>query len=194
MAIATSLHVAVPAQAAEPEQRISLSIPATTVTMRPDRKDLTVGTMRLFVTCQRKSGDDSMNCLDFTINGRAIEYRPATGHGPATFEQEYSTDAEPGKFSLPVLSIGFSAAAEAYVCIAIGATLAQVPKQMDAYYFTGQDRYAVLTWCSVDTIPAWGWDNSRVTNNRAATFEEFRARLEAPINLAMTDRPLSVNQ
>jgi hypothetical protein len=88
------------------------------------------------------------------------------------------------------LSIGFSAADDAYVCVSIGAVLNEVPKQFDAYYFTGEDRYAILTYCSVETIPRWGWDNARVTNNRAATLEEFRARLAAPIRLPMADRPL----
>lgn len=169
-----------------------LSLTQQKVEFRPSRSDLTVGGAYFSVMCirkateteKKKTGNTFVQCDTFRMNG--VEQSDWLNQHPipATALNEVT---------LPSQKIEYSTAMGGYVCIAIHEWFNEIPNKVNVqYYAIEKDRYSVLSYCTVETIPDWGWDNARVTHNRVGTLDKFTETLSQTINIRNTDRPLPV--
>ncbi len=150
-----------------------------------DREDLTIGSAVFSVICFQKAQNRAneqtfTDCDIFRVNG--VD-QPRLSHPMQPIDLN--------TFLLTAKDIEFSLDGEAYLCLTVKPWFNEIPNESDWHYYAeGNDRYSMLSYCSVDEIPDWGRDNVRVTQNRVQSLEEFKRRLSAPIEIYTSDRAL----
>lgn len=162
-----------------------LQLEAVSVELRPSRDDVSVGAATLILRClQRPRGTDQISeCESFAVDG------PWVDSELAYVELER---VEENTFALPALNIGFESTRGGYLCVALKLSLAEVSNMCDSdFYVRRDDRYAIVSYCSVDEHPSWA-EPHIFDFNRVSTVEELAGALENGFEVDLEEGPLPV--
>ncbi len=157
------------------------------VEIAPDRGEPAVAELWMQVRCVRRAtaaeeaagGLAYATCDGFTFDGEPLDYGTLLKLEPVGRN----------RFRLEGHVARFRDDRGGHLCIALRAVFAGVLHEHDAgLYADPDDRYSLLSYCTVAEQPAWAPGRHPFDQNRAAGLEDFNARLEAPIQLRL--RPL----
>jgi hypothetical protein len=161
---------------------LAFALESQTFEFRPSRPDISLDAAQVSVWCFRREGRSFTKCDGFTINGVAQSEQSS---------YSFLDRTGPNRFRLSALKVEYAPAREAYACVTIHPLIDGIPNKVNAlYYAEERDRYTMLSYCTVDAIPAWGWDNARVTWNRVPELGDFVQRLSHGLPVRLTQREL----
>jgi len=85
--------------------------------------------------------------------------------------------------------IRFSAEKDEFFCIGMKVFFKGIPNQVDStIYLDLDDRYSILSYCSISDLPDWVLRNSRWMHKRVYTFEDYSKILDGPFLLQFLPR------
>ena len=136
-----------------------------------NRPDLEVESIALNPLCAQNRDEPYQTCEDFRVNGDPTGYLEfkSTGQNEVT---------------IPELRIQFSGRANEFFCLGFKVFFKGIPNQKDSkIYLDLDDRYSILSYCSVPNLPVWIAQNPRWTHKRVYSPELFSEVLAGPILL-----------
>lgn len=157
----------------------------------PSRDDITVGRVFVQFHCIRLATDEEYEdngnrefekCYDFSINEENLAYHMET------IELE---EVEKNEFELGEKIIKFLNTNEGHFCMAVKVLFNEVSHRYDSdYYVNRGDRYSLLSFCTVEDQPDWGFNGYKFDQNRVETIEEFSRKLSNSIEITLNEKPL----
>lgn len=157
------------------------------VNFEHNRPDLKLAHLWIQLSCFDKDGggNGASDCIDVIVNG--VE---------TTTENLLEFPAIPGSSSqvdLSAISIRLNEKSEKFFCIGMKILFEGFPNKCDSLLYPSypdprsRDRYSLLSFCSVESIPEGSSANSRFSNRRKLTWSDFKASLAQPIGIQLTD-------
>lgn len=148
-----------------------------TVTIQHNRPDLSVEKLFIAAYCLRSDGEWVWDCPQVTVDGQRKD-RPFT-----------IPSDDKGLLHVPKISIQFDRRQADIFCVGMKVYFHGIPNERDWYiYEEPKDRYSLLSYCTCDELPKSQATQPRLAHRRVKTFEEFKARLSAPIEVRLKPR------